>query len=241
MTPLQYILISTSIVSLISLIGILIIFFNDRLLQKILFFLVSLAAGVLIGNALLDLIPESLENSTANSTFLYVLLGFITFFLLEKLLHWHHCHKGDCNEHTFAYINLLGDSIHNFIDGFIISASFITNTSLGIITTITIILHEIPQELSDFGVLIYGGFTKAKALAFNFLTALTSIIGGLLGYYLSTYTSKFIIILPPIAAGGFIYIAASDLIPELKKETDLKASILSFVIFLLGILMVYLV
>jgi len=202
-------------------------------------FLVSLSAGALMGGAFLHLIPESLENFSSNLIFIYVLLGFIVFFLIEKIFHWRHCHDGKCPIHTFAYINLLGDSVHNFIDGLIIAAAFIFNTQLGIITTLAVALHEIPQEIGGFGVLIYGGFKKIKALLFNFITALTAILGGIIGYFLSSYIENSLIYLLPFAAGGFIYIAASDLIPEIRKELNIKKSLLNFAIFIIGILIMY--
>ena len=239
MKILFWILISTFLVSVISLIGILTLLLKQRLLEKILMFLVALSAGALMGGAFLHLIPEAIEKSMNPSILIYVLIGFAVFFLIEKILHWHHCHKENCPVHAFAYMNLFGDSTHNFIDGLIIAASFIVNIPLGIMTTFAIALHEIPQEIGDFGVLIYGGFKKKRALFFNFLTALTAVIGGIIGYYLSTHTEAFTIFLLPFAAGGFIYIAASDLIPEIKKEGVLKKSLINFGIFILGILITY--
>ncbi|MBD3249438.1 hypothetical protein GF336_05315 [Candidatus Woesearchaeota archaeon] len=140
--------------------------------------------------------------------------------MIEKFLHWHHCHKGKCDIHTFTYMNLIGDGVHNFIDGLIIAASFSVDISFGVITTIAVIAHEIPQEIGDFGVLVYGGFGRLKALAFNFLSAVTAIIGAVIGYLISGSVEGFVPFLLPFAAGGFIYIAASDLVPELHKESD---------------------
>jgi zinc and cadmium transporter len=161
-------------------------------------------------------------------------LGFTLFFLLEKVLFWRHCHKGECKIHTFSYLILIGDAFHNFLDGLIIAASFIISPEIGLASTIAIALHEIPQEIGDFGVLIYGGMKIKKALLLNFLTALTAVIGGILGFIFSESLRISIYILP-IAAGGFIYIGASDLIPELRKEINLKKSLLEFIIFLMGI------
>jgi len=234
------IIISTLFVSLLSLVGIFTLFLREKILDKILILLVSLSAGVLIGSAFLHLIPESLNKSPADNVFLFTLIGFIFFFLIEKILHWRHCHEGHCPVHMFAYLNLLGDSIHNLIDGLIIAASFIVSIPLGIITTLAVALHEIPQEIGDFGVLIYGGFKKGKALFFNFITAATAILGGILGYYLSSSIENLVTFLLPIAAGGFIYIAGSDLIPEIKKELDLKKSLLNFLFFIIGILIMFL-
>jgi len=136
-------------------------------------------------------------------------------------------------------MNLIGDTIHNFTDGLIIAASFITNFHLGIVTTLAIAFHEIPQEIGDFGVLLYSGFKKSKALILNFLAALTVVFGGIVGYFISAYLELFTIFLLPLAAGGFIYIASSDLIPEIRKEEDLKKSLLTLLIFLIGILIMW--
>ncbi len=236
MNVLLAILISAFLVSLLSFIGVLTLLIKEKLLQKLLIFLVSLSAGGLMGGAFLHLIPEAIKKSAGQETFLYVLAGFILFFVTEKALFWRHCHEGKCPVHTFAYMNLFGDGVHNFIDGLIIAASFVVDFRLGVATTIAIALHEIPQEIGDFGVLIYGGFKKKKALLFNFLTALTAIAGGFFGYYLSMLAESASGFLLPFAAGGFIYIAASDLIPEIKKETNFKKSLLNFSVVIFGIL-----
>jgi len=240
MTTFFWINLSTVLVSALSLIGIFILLLKENILQKILFFLVVLSAGGLMGGAFLHLIPEALEEVSGQRVFLYVLLGFFLFFIIEKTLHWRHCHKNKCPEHTFAYMNLVGDAVHNFIDGLIIAASFVTNFSLGLVATLAIILHEIPQEIGDFGVLIYGGFKKKKALYSNLLVALTAVVGGILGYFISTRIEFFVSFLIPFAAGGFIYIAASDLIPEIRKEESFKKSLIAFLIFGVGILIMYL-
>jgi len=239
MNVLVWILASTFVVSLISFIGVLTLVLKEKLLDKILLVLVALSAGALMGGAFLHLIPEAVEEFGDGSIFIYVLVGFVLFFLVEKVLHWRHCHKGKCDIHTFAYMNLIGDGVHNFIDGLIIAASFVVDIGLGIVTTIAVALHEIPQEIGDFGVLVYGGIKKVKALFLNFITALTAIIGGIVGYFLSGNVEGSIVFLLPFAAGGFIYIAASDLIPEIRKEVSLKKSLLYLGIFILGILLMY--
>lgn len=224
------ILLACFLVSLISFVGVLVLGVKESFLNKILLFLVALSAGALIGGAFLHLIPEAQE---IEGVFLYVIGGFFLFFIIEKVLHWRHCHKGKCEIHTFAYMNLLGDFFHNFLDGLIIAASFIVDFRLGIVTTLAIAIHEIPQEIGDFGVLLYGGMKKKKAIFLNFLFALTAVLGGLVGYLLS-FTSLNLSFIIPIAAGGFIYIAASDLIPEIRKDNTLL-SIGHIIIFLLGI------
>jgi len=238
-TILIWIVLSTLLVCLLSLVGIIALLLKSKILNKILLVLVGFSAGALMGGAFLHLLPESLEETKTITVSLFLLVGFSSFFLIERFLHWHHCHKGKCEVHTFTYMNLFGDGVHNFIDGVIIATSFITNIHLGIVTTIAIIAHEVPQEIGDFGVLIYGGFTKAKALFFNFLSALTAMVGALFGYFLSNAVQSIVPSILPFAAGGFIYIAASDLIPELHKEPDLKKSILSFGFFAVGILLMF--
>jgi len=231
-----FIFLSTFFISLVAFVGLVGLVVKENLLNKILSSLVALSAGTLIGAAFLDLIPEAVMQSTTSAVFSFVLIGFVFFFFTEKLLYWRHCHEGQCPVHTFAYLNLLGDGIHNFIDGLVIAASFIADTHLGLITTLAIFLHEVPQEIGDFGVLIYAGIEKKKALFFNFLTALTAILGGTIGYFLFSFVRAQTSFLIPFAAGGFIYIAASDLIPEMRKETDKKESFLTLTVFLLGIL-----
>jgi len=241
MNTLFWILTSTFLISLISFVGVLTFAIKENLLKKLLLALVALSAGALLGGAFLHLIPESAHELEAYIIGIYVLVGFASFFFIEKILHWRHCHDKKCPIHTFAYMNLFGDAVHNFIDGLVIAASFITNIPLGITTSLAIALHEIPQEFGDFGVLVYGGFNKIKALFWNFICALTAILGGISGYYLSDYMGSSIIFLLPFAAGGFIYIAASDLIPEIRKEKNLIKSLTTFGIFLLGILLMLLV
>jgi len=233
------ILISTIVVSLLSLIGVVTLSLKTNILKKILIILVSLSAGALLGGAFFHLIPESLENNSSMNTMGYVLVGFIIFFFIEKILHWRHCHDNDCKIHSFAYTNLVGDSIHNFIDGLVIAASFNASMSLGISTTLAVVLHEIPQEIGDFGVLIHSGIEKKKALLFNFLTALFAVLGGLIGSIFNT-NQILLNLLIPIAAGGFIYISSSDLIPEIHKEKNKKKWTISFITFLFGILMMFL-
>ena len=227
------ILASSFLISFIAFVGVFSLSVKDEVLDRILLCLIGFAAGALIGGAFLHLLPETVEKSTSINVFLALSFGFFLFFLLEKLL-WRHCHKAKCKVHPFAYINLIGDGVHNFIDGLVIAASFVSNIQLGIVTSLAVAFHEIPQEIGDFGVLIYGGFQKSRALILNFFAALTVIIGGLVGYFLSSYIGEYMIFILPFAAGGFIYIAASDLIPELHKEVNPRRSLASFVVFLLG-------
>ncbi len=237
-----WILASTTLVSLISLVGILTLAIKSNLLHKILFCLIGFSAGALIGGAFLHILPECLENNNSNAVFSYLILGIIIFFLMERYLHWRHCHEeGDCKIHAFTYLNLVGDGFHNFIDGMVIAASFMVSLKLGMVTTLAIILHEIPQELGDFAVLVYGGFSRKKALLFNFASALMAVLGAVTGYFVTDLVKNFASFILPFTAGGFVYIATSDLIPELHKENDLKRATAAFLAFLLGIIFMALV
>ena len=200
--------------------------------------MVGFSAGGLIGGAFLHLLPEALEKSASQTVFSWLIAGFIFFFFLEKYLHWRHCHQEGCEIHPFTYLNLVGDGVHNFTDGLVIGASFLINIHFGVVTTLVIILHEIPQEIGDFGVLVYGGFSKQKALYFNFLIALTCVLGTVGGYFISIYLKDFSAFLLPFTAGGFIYIAACDLVPELHKQLALKKSLASMAAFICGILFI---
>lgn len=234
------ILIATITISLGSLAGLMPVFFRKRKLQDFLIYLVALSAGTLIGDAFLHLLPEASELMSADALFLTVLLSFIGFFIIEKVFHWRHCHTDQCEDHSFGHINLIGDSIHNYIDGLIIAGAFITDFRLGVLTTFAVALHEIPQEIGDFGVLLHAGWTKRKALIANIGSALWSVAGGLSGYFLAAFTDQIIIYLLPIAAGGFIYIGASDLIPELRKDTDANRTVRTAMLFLAGVILMYL-
>ena len=239
MVILFWIIISTFIVSLISFVGVLTLILKEEFLNKILLILVSFSAGALIGGAFFHLIPEAIaevESKQILNLFLSLVFGFLCFFVLENFVSWHHHHAVSHPEiKTFSYLILISDSIHNFIDGLVIAASFTISFPVGISTVLAVIFHEIPQEIGDFGVLIYSGFKKLKALFFNFLSAIFAIFGGIFGFFLSEKIGSAIIFLLPFAAGNFIYIAASDLIPEIKQRVDAKKSFIHFLIFLGGL------
>ena len=235
-------LISVILISLISLIGILALSIKIETLKKILIYLVSFSVGAMFASAFFDLIPEGAEKigfSFKMSS--YIITGILFSFLLETIIHWRHCHNPQhFNQHThsFAYMNLFGDSLHNFIDGMIIAATYLVSIPVGLTATIAIFLHEIPQEIGDFGVLLQGGFKKSKAIFYNFLTALTAIAGTILVLIIGPHSENLINFLLPFAAGNFIYIAGSDLIPELHKETSLKKNLLQFLFLLFGVLLI---
>lgn len=230
------ILLATFLISLGSLIGVLTLSLDQKRLQRGLYYFVALSCGAMMGAAFLHLLPEAIELLPGKTALTITLFSFIGFFIIEKGLHWRHCHQADCDQHSFGFMNLIGDGIHNFLDGLIIAATFTSGSGLGWATVLAIALHEIPQEISDYGVLLYSGWSRKQALIANFLVALTAVAGGLIGYYLTT-EAGFSSILTSIAAGGFIYIAASDLLPEIRKETSLKKSGYLFAAFLFGILL----
>lgn len=235
---LLYTMVSVLVVSVLSFIGILTLSINTKRLHKILLYLVSFAAGALLGDVFIHLIPELIEEDLFNlQTSFLILGGILLFFTIEKIVHWQHCHipQNGGHEHPFVVTNLVGDGVHNFIDGLIIGASYMVNIPLGIATTVAVIFHEIPQEIGDFGVLLHGGFSKSKALLFNFLSALTAVAGGLIAVLASGIVPSITDYLIPLTIGGFIYIAGSDLIPELHKNFETKKSILQIISLIAGI------
>ncbi|MBU90722.1 ZIP family metal transporter [Candidatus Woesearchaeota archaeon] len=234
-----YSLVSVLIISLISFVGILTFSIKMDKLKKILLYMVSFSAGALFGDAFIHLLPGVIkENGFGLEISFYLLFGIAFSFIVEKFIHWRHCHIPTSKEHVhpFAMMNLFGDGVHNFIDGVIIGASYLVSIPVGIATTIAVILHELPQEIGDFGVLLHGGFSKGRALFFNFITALAAVFGAIVSLLISSYVENITIFLIPFAAGTFIYIAGSDLIPELHKEVEAKKSLLQFVAIVLGVL-----
>jgi zinc and cadmium transporter len=233
-----YIFLASIVTSLISLMGILFFKVPINKLEKVIMFLVSLSAGTLLGDSFLHLLPESVE-SLENNTIVWagVLIGIILFFILEKIICWRHCHipTSEKHIHPVGKMNLIGDALHNLIDGMILAGSFIVDFNLGIITTIAVISHEIPQEIGDFGVLIHAGFSTKKALLFNFFSALASILGAVIIIFLGQKIIGLSDLILPITAGGFIYISASDLIPELKKDVSINKTIKQLLGIFLGL------
>ncbi|HRY82915.1 MAG TPA: ZIP family metal transporter [Candidatus Moranbacteria bacterium] len=233
-----YTIISVIIVSLISLVGVFTLSFDQKKLYKILIYLVSFSAGTLMGDAFIHLIPEAFENSQNTVKISFSILGgILVFFLIEKIIRWRHCHEEPCvdHPHPFSYVILFGDSIHNFLDGVIIAGSFLASIPLGIATTVAVVFHEIPQEIGDFASLVYAGFSRAKALFFNFITALSAVLGAMVILSINLNPANLTSFLVPFAAGGFIYIAGTDLIPELHKHNEAKKGILQVIMFVLGI------
>ncbi len=232
-----YSLVSVFIVSLIAFIGVFTLPMSEKRLKNILLYFVSFSAGALLGDVFIHLLPEAVVKTgfTLNVSF-YVLLGILASFILEKFIHVRHTHLVEKKKsfHSISTMSLVGDSIHNFIDGLIIGASYLVSISIGIATTIAVVLHEIPQEIGNFGVLLHGGYSKNRALFFNFITALTAFLGALISLTIKS-TEGATNFLLPFAAGNFIYIAGSDLIPELHKEVSLKKNIFQFIFLIFGI------
>ncbi|VVB73685.1 Zinc transporter ZupT [uncultured archaeon] len=234
-------LVSVFIVSLVSLIGVIALAVKPKTLNGVLFLLISLSAGGLLGAAFLDLLPEAIDLAGVQNAMMLTLTGFLVFFVMEKFLLWYHCHEYPVcknpahRRRALPYLNLMGDGIHNFVDGMVIATAYIADPSLGVITTIAVIMHEIPQEIGDFGVLIYGGLSRLNALSFNFLSALTAFLGAITVFMLSSSFQGLSAVLLPFAAGHFIYIAGADLVPELQKELDKRKSLMQLIMLIVGI------
>lgn len=227
--------------SVIALVGSLTLILREETLQKILLPLVAFAAGSLIGGAFLHMIPAGIVSFGGDDTFyLWILLGFLVFFALEQLLHWHHCRRAETScKQPLTYLILIGDALHNFIGGLAIAGTFLIDIRLGIMAWLAAAAHEIPQELGDFGVLVHGGWKKSKALLFNVLSALTFLVGGIIAYIASFKVN--VDFLVPFAAGNFLYIGASDLVPEVNKHGNLTANIIHFMSFAAGIALMWVI
>jgi zinc and cadmium transporter len=239
MDALIWILFSVVVVSLISFVGLLSLSLGRELLNRLLNMLIAFAAGSMLAAAFFDLIPES-SGKIGSTAFSMVLLGILLFFVVEKFIHWHHCGKEDCEIKPVGYLDLLGDGVHNFIDGVLIAGAYLASVPVGLLTTVVIALHEIPQEFGDFAILLHAGFKARKALFYNFLAATTAIVGGVIGFM---FLSRIESLIPPVvavAAGGFIYMSTADLIPELHKETKRFKMIQQTAALLAGVLLIYL-
>ena len=238
-----YSLASAGLISLISLVGILTIMLGVQRLDRVIPLLISLAVGSLFGDALVHLLPEAFEDSDSTALISFsVLLGILVFFLLERFLHWHHEHHAQSVNpaHPVAYLNIASDGVHNFLDGLIIGASYLVSAPIGAATTVAVALHEVPQELGDFGILVHAGFSPGRALLMNFLTGILALLGVVISLLLGPQVDDYTTFMLPFTAGGFIYIAGSDLIPELHHEHGLPGSAAQFAFMLVGIGLMYL-
>lgn len=242
-----YTIASVLLISLISFVGVFTLPIKPENLKKITMLLVSLSAGTLLGDSFLHVLPEAIEKNSGIGLWLWLLFGILLFFVLEKIICWRHCHipTSQNHPHPVGLMNLIGDAFHNLLDGILIAGSFMAGLPLGIATTIAVIAHEIPQEIGDFGVLIHAGYTRKRALFLNFLTALTAIIGAAATWLIGSSVENISTIILPLTAGGFIYIATADLIPELKKDLGWQKSltqlfgILAGIILMLGLKIIF--
>jgi zinc and cadmium transporter len=246
-----YAFISVFAVSLISIIGVFALSLNQKALNKSIFLLVSLAVGALFGDAIIHLIPEAFESAENPARVsLFIIIGILSFFVLEKFLRWSHSHEHDyegseCYQEKKNAVKPIGsliivsDSIHNIIDGITIGVSYLINIEIGIATTVAIILHEIPQEISDFALLIHAGYSKTKALLLNFVSSFIAVVGTIIVLVFGSSFESFMPLMIAFAAGGFLYIAGSDLVPEIQKTSDLKDSLQQFIAIIIGIAINY--
>lgn len=237
MDILFYILIFTFIGSILSLVGGIILLFNSKFALKISHFLASFAAGTLLGTAFFDLLPEANEESGEINIFFWTLVGLLSFFLLERFVHHHNDHPEEGR--AIVPLIMIGDSIHNFIDGVAIAATFLINIPLGIVTTLAVAAHEIPQEIGDFGLMLSRGINKTKVLLFNFYTALASLLGAILTFYFADLVEGLLPIVLSLTAGFFIYIASSGLIPEIHSRENKKIAALETILLFLGVFTIY--
>ena len=251
MSILPSILGATIVVSLFSLSGIYALSLKEGTLHRILFVILGFSAGSILGAVYFDLLPEAVELVEEELAYVYIALGFISFFFLERFIYWYHGHghredieelpaiPGRADTREFAYLNLVGDAIHNFIDGLVIAASYIVSSTVGVAATVAVIFHELPQEMGDYGILIYGGFNRRRALALNFAVAISVVFGGVTALFLIEAVEALSGFMIAVAAGGFIYLGASELIPELHEEKTLGRSIVQFIAFLLGMALIW--
>ncbi|MDD5639408.1 MAG: ZIP family metal transporter [Candidatus Pacebacteria bacterium] len=225
----------------LSFIGFLFFKLNQDFLKKLLLVLVAFSAGTLIGDAFFHLLPEAIENNQGSfNIWIFAVIGLLIFFILEKIIHWRHCHilTSKDHPHELGMMNLIGDGLHNFLDGIIMMSSFCVDLNLGFATMLAIIAHEVPQKIGDFGILIYAGYSKWKALWLNLGFSLISFLGGIF-VLIWIQNDAVLLFLNTFTAGSFIYIAVADLIPEIKKESSLKYSLIQLVSILFGLFIMY--
>lgn len=234
-----YSLLSVGLVGLLSLIGIVTLSLKPATMRKVIFHMVSFAVGALFGDACIHLIPETFEKIQPPLTASFLLIGgILMFFVLEKFVRWRHCHVPE-EEHQHVHpvvtTNIVGNIAHNTIDGMLIGASYSASIPIGVATTLAVVLHEIPHEMGNFSILVHGGLSVTRALLVNFLTALAAVLGTVISLSIGSHVETFTLWLLPITAGGFIYIAGSDLIPELHHEVAVRTSLGQFVAIILGV------
>jgi zinc and cadmium transporter len=233
---------SLILVSLVSLVGVITVPWSDARFRKLIPLMVSFAVGALFGDAFIHLLPEAFDALPSITVSALTLLGIMLFFALEKFIRWRHCHMpiSEGHPHPLATMNLVGDGMHNLLDGMIIGASYLVSVPVGVSTTAAVLLHEIPQEMGDFGVLIHAGLGVKKALFYNFMSALVAIAGGVIPLLIGPVAEIYASAMLPVGAGAFVYIAGSDLIPELSHECELRSSLPQFISVLCGIAVMFL-
>lgn len=232
------IIIFTSIGSIFSLIGGLFLLSHKNFSKSLNLKLTSFAAGVLLATAFLDLFPEALERAGGGNVFIPALAGMVGFFLLERFLWFHHHHEAHSDARPSAYLVIVGDTTHNFIDGIVIAAAFLTSVPLGITTAVAVAAHEVPQEIADFSILLSQGFSKRKVLYINLLSSLFALVGAVITYFVAVSIEQYLPTIIAFTAGMFVYIASSDLIPELHRSGEKYQTISQVVAFLFGIILV---
>lgn len=218
------------------------LFFDEGKLDKISTWLLTIAGGTLLGAAFLGMLPKALSLSNTNESVLIICLaGIVLFFIIEKVILWRTCANKDCERHknASAPLILIGDALHNFIDGIIITAAFFSSSRFGIIVALSVFVHEVPQELGDFGVLIKNGYSKNKALKLNLISGSTTILGGLIAYFALDWSTKLVPWVLALSAASFIYIALADLVPQMHTKTNIKTSLLQILFIITGVLIIY--
>lgn len=252
MNVLEYIVGFTLLGSIGALIGGLLLLSQENLAKKISHFLASFAAGTLLGAAFFDLLPEAVHEAEGSgiNIFTWTLIGLILFFIIERFIHWFHHHDEHHHENETGHVHkeekatiplvVIGDTFHNLLDGIVIAATFMTSIELGIVTTLAVIAHEIPQEMGDFGILLHKGMSRFKILLVNVLSATVSIAAAVATYYIGNLTEGLIPVFLAVTAGFFIYVAVSDLIPEIHYEKRKGVAQIETLLLLLGVVVIYL-
>ncbi len=236
-------LLSVIAVSIIPLCGAFFLFMNEKLIRRSILFFVSFSTGALLGDVFLHMIPEMSEGTSFATDVYIILFGIVCSFAIEKTVHWRHCHVlpggPDAHEHhhhPVGMLTLIADGIHNFIDGIVIAASYLVSLPVGLATTLAVVFHEIPQEIGNIAILIHSGYSRRNAIIFNIYSQMSAILGAVLFLLLSNRITGLTSFMLPFAAGNFLYIAGSDLIPELHKDTGLKRAFLQLLFMIAGIL-----
>ncbi|MBI5227056.1 ZIP family metal transporter [Candidatus Micrarchaeota archaeon] len=234
-------IVATIFVSLLLLLGAIFIPVGKKTTDLFIFLMMSFATGSLFSAAFFDVLPEALAKAQSETVFTVVLAAIIIFFLLERTVHWHYQHN-DHEEHEkpIAYLITIGDGLHNFFDGVAIAAGFMSSNALGITTTLAVTVHEIPHEIGDFILLIHGGFSKKKALVYNLLSGLTAVLGAVLFFFAAEHIKNLEVYGLAFTAGSFLYIAGTDLLPELHKEEDIRKSAAQLIFMIFGVVLTWL-